>query len=108
MREKQPVSGDVSNHRYDDDKDEHQIVHGECATYNYRGSTLEEEAYHGGWRPGDIPTTTQPYVQGDDPRLTRNMEVNHLYTVGMRGEPGWDDDPQFNNGDPTVTHPPAK
>ncbi len=61
--------------------------------YNSRPVTLEEEAYNGGWLPGARPT-------GPDPI--------DLFTIGMRGEPGWDDDPQFVNDQGTVTHPPAK
>lgn len=92
MRNPEPVEGDTSNHRYDDDADERQIKDAPIS-YNYRPVTLEEEAYFGGWQPKDRPTGPPP---------------NDLYTIGMRGEPGWDDDPQFNNGAATVTHPPAK
>ena len=110
----QPEGTDLEGFRYhgtDGESERYREYMGHMAPvapYNYRPVTLEEEAYNGGWLPGARPTTTQPTLQGNDPRLTRNMEPNDLITTGMRGEPGWDDDPQFNNGDPTVTHPPAK
>jgi hypothetical protein len=49
------------------------------APYDYRGSTLEEEAYNGGWLQNARPTGPAP---------------EDLMTIGMRGEPDWDDDPQ--------------
>lgn len=58
------------------------------APYQYQGVTLEEEARNGGWLPNARPT-------GPDPI--------DLFTVGMRGEPGFDDDPTFN-GDGRVSH----
>jgi hypothetical protein len=111
MRDPNPVSGNFDSQRYSGqetdgtDSRKQDVPPGH---YNYRGTTLEEEAFNGGWRPGDRPTTTAPFVIGDDPRLTRDAEPGDLFTVGMRGEPGWDDDPQFNNDAATVTHPPAK
>lgn len=44
--------------------------------------TLEDEANAGGWLPGATPTCGP-----SAPPLQR------LYTLGMRGEPGYDDDP---------------
>ena len=94
----QPDSDQFENFRYHDvdDGDRYHDMVGRdvpCAPYNFRAVTLEEEANNGGWLPGARPTGPKP---------------NDLFTTSMRGEPGWDDDPQFNNGEATVTHPPAK
>jgi hypothetical protein len=98
MRSPDPIDGVPTGTRYPSGLEEGRYRElrgkGDAGTYNYRPSTLEEEAYFGGWLPGARPT-------GDGP-------LNDLMTIGMRGEPGWDDDPQFNNGSATVTHPPAK
>lgn len=98
MRSPEPLEGvpDSDRYRHTDSDARYGAVtgKGDAGTYNYRPATLEEEAYNGGWLPGARPTGGPP--------------PNDLFTVGMRGEPGWDDDPQFNNGAATVTHPPAK
>lgn len=88
MRNPEPLEGVPAVDRDTDD-----IGRGPAGHYNSRPVTLEEEAFFGGWLPGARPTGPKP---------------NDLYTTSMRGEPGWDDDPQFNNGEATVTHPPAK
>jgi hypothetical protein len=95
MRDPYPVQGvpmderydDASQDRYADAVDFHK---GGSGTYNYRPVTLEEEAWNGGWLPGARPTG--------------GPGLQDLFTTGMRGEPGWDDDPQFNNGDPHLSH----
>ncbi len=77
--------------------------------YNYHPVTLEEEAGNGGWLPGARPTSTPPVLQGDDPRLNQSKQPIDLLTIGMRGEPGWDDDPQYlEDGSGQVTHPDPK
>lgn len=76
---------------------------GPAGTFNHVGVTLEEEAEFGGWLPNDRPTTTPPFMQGNDARLTQSMAPRDLFTVGMRGESGYDDDPQFQP-DGQVTH----
>jgi hypothetical protein len=53
----------------------------DTAPYNYRCVTLEQEIMCGGWLPNNTPTTPR----GPDPI--------DLYTLGGRGEPGFDDDP---------------
>lgn len=86
MRSPEPVEGVPDAGRY---SETNILAKGDSGTYNYRPITLEEEVYNGGWFPGARPTGPKP---------------NDLFTLGMRGEPGWNDDPQFNNGSRTVTH----
>jgi hypothetical protein len=57
----------------------HNLVRGDAGTYNHLAATLEDEANADGWLPGARPT-------GPPPR--------NLFTIGMRGEPGYDDDPE--------------
>jgi hypothetical protein len=101
MRSPDPLEGVPDNGRYDTSQDRYgpsrDAARGDAGSYNHRGVTLEEEAYNEGWLPNARPTSAPdaPPLQG-------------LFTIGMRGEPGWDDDPQFLNGDASVTHPPAK
>jgi hypothetical protein len=47
------------------------------APFEYRAATLENEADNGGWLPNNRPTGPAPM---------------DLLTIGMRGEPGYDDD----------------
>ena len=76
MRDPNPLSGVPDNNRY---AEGHNTVRGEAGRYQFKPVTLEEEAYNRGWLPGARPT-------GPDPI--------DLMTIGMRGEPGWDDNPQ--------------
>lgn len=77
----------MPNGRYDIDPGSRR---GEATAYRSLPFTLEEETYAGGWLPGATPTCGP-----DAPPLQR------LMTVGMRGEPAYDDDPApakpFNN-----------
>jgi hypothetical protein len=87
VRDADPVSNVPMNERYDgsaqdryaDEVDYHK---GPAGTYNYRAVTIEEEAINRGWLPGARPT-------GPDPI--------DLMTIGMRGEPSFDDDPVAGN-----------
>jgi hypothetical protein len=76
--------------------------------YNHVAVTIEEEAYNGGWLPNARPTTCDPFVHGTTPGLERSMDPRDLVTTSMRGEPGWDDDPQYSPEDGRYHHPPAK
>lgn len=53
---------------------------GPAGSYRHLPATLEEEANAGGWLPGATPTGPMD-------------SLDRLYTIGMRGEPGYDDDP---------------
>jgi hypothetical protein len=92
MRNPDPLSGVPANERFDgasqdrygDEVDYHK---GPAGTFNFMGTTLEEEARNRGWTFGNRPT-------GPPPR--------DLMTIGMRGEPGYDDDPVYGpNGEYT-------
>ena len=88
MRSPDPVVG-VPNHNrgYDNasqDRYHTLIGKGDAGCYVTLPCTLEEEARNGGWLPGAHPT-------GPPPR--------QLFTLGMRGEPDFDDDPS-----PTTTN----
>ena len=78
MRDPNPLHDVPDNDRYGPAVD---TEHTEAGYYMFKPVTLEEEAWNGGWLPGARPT-------GPDPI--------DLFTVGMRGEPGWDDNPQAN------------
>lgn len=53
---------------------------GPAGSYRTLPATLEEEARAGGWLPNATPTGSEG-------------SLNRLYTIGMRGEPDFDDDP---------------
>lgn len=53
---------------------------GPAGTYRTLPATLEEEAAAGGWLPNATPTGSPE-------------SLNRLFTIGMRGEPSFDDDP---------------
>lgn len=99
MRNPNPVEGvpmdarydGATQPRYDDAADYHK---GPAGTYNFVGVTLEEEVRMGGWLPNARPTTTEPYMQGND-RQPVSAAPRDLMTIGMRGEPDLDDDPAF-------------
>ena len=69
-----PVSGVPDVGRYD-----HNPGRGDAGHYRTLPTTLEEEANAGGWLANSTPT-------GDG-------ELRRLMTIGMRGEPDFDDDP---------------
>lgn len=83
-RDATPLDGDPPKNRYDGIDSQSRYEDGfdyhrsDCVHYQFKGATLEEEARFGGWLPNDRPT-------GPDPI--------DLFTIGMRGEPGYDDDP---------------
>lgn len=74
-----PLRDLPDNRRYDEQRD---TSRGDCGHYAFQGVTLEEEAENGGWLPNAAPTGPRPI---------------DLFTIGMRGEPSYDDDPEFNN-----------
>lgn len=82
MRAADPVSGMPEPNRYRGTGGRYDdlIGKGPAGHYESKPTTIEEEVNAGGWTPGAKPT-------GDDSTL------NRLYTTGMRGEPGYDDDP---------------
>ena len=65
--------------------------------YSYQAVTLEGEARTGGYLPNNAPQT---YVQASDSCLAPhpNAPANDVWTVSMRGEPGYDDDPMSVDG----------
>lgn len=85
MRDPNPVSGVPDSDRYRGDghrktPDRYAPQRGRdgAGTYEFHATTLEEEAKFRGWIPAARPSGDAP-LQG-------------LYTIGMRGEPGYDDD----------------
>jgi hypothetical protein len=62
-------------------------VRGDSGVYVTLPTTLEEEALNGGWLASSMPT-------GPPPR--------QLFTLGMRGEPDFDDDPSPTTGNSYV------
>ena len=78
----EPTKGvDTDNLRYRNMENGHigpLIGRDGAGTFDSLPTTLEEEASNGGWTNSNRPT-------GPAPR--------RLYTLGMRGEPGYDDDP---------------
>ena len=74
-----PLRNLPDNDRYSETRD---LSKGDCGHYCYQAVTLEDEAEAGGWLPNNTPTGPNPI---------------DLYTVGMRGEPGYDDDPKFDS-----------
>lgn len=102
MRNADPVSGVPDSDRYrgngapdniaDPDRYGPLRGRGPAGQYEHRATTLEEEAKLGGWIPAAHPTTAGP-------------EPIRLFTIGMRGEPGFDDDndpayPGYRDGGP--------
>lgn len=99
-RSADPLSGVPDNGRYGGGHGEgisprYQVPVGDqrgpAGSYEWKPVTLEEEADARGWIPGAMPTG--PYAPMG------------LYTLGMRGEPGYDDDPSAKpNGVGYVQH----
>lgn len=91
MRAPDPVSGVPEHTRYRnlDGRYGPSTGKGDAGSYESKPTTLEEEARGRGWLPGARPT-------GPDPI--------DLYTVGMRGEPGYDDDPSPSPDGVGYTH----
>lgn len=94
MRDPNPVSGVPDNTRgynhASQDRYGPLTGKGPAGQYEFKPVTLEEEARAGGWLPGARPT-------GPDPI--------DLFTLGMRGEPGYDDDPSPARDGRGYSHP---
>lgn len=85
MRPQDPVHGVPDSDRYRGNgagstADRYAPIRGrgDAGVYISLACTLEEEADRGGWLPNATPTGPKP---------------RRLFTIGMRGEPGFDDDP---------------
>lgn len=80
--ENYPVNGVPDVGRYERGMDgRYGELHGrgDAGTFRTLPATLEEEAQAGGWLPNSTPTG-----EGN---------LKRLMTIGMRGEPDFDDDP---------------
>lgn len=85
MRAKDPVSGVPNRGRYHsaigiNNRYVDLVGKGDAGSMETKPVTLEDEALANGWTPNNRPT-------GNDESLIG------LYTLGLRGEPGIDDDP---------------
>lgn len=99
-----PLSGVPDSNRYATSQnryaDEPIFHRGPAGTYLHLGVTLEEEAKFDGWLPNERPTMAPDGYGGNTAsyaeRRTDSNGLNRLYTTGLRGEPGWDDDPSVD------------